>query len=76
GKRLAAVSGGIYNPISRLSEKQDAYNDIAAQLRTAYEIRFLAEISSDGRRPDPRFRIRSTRPNVFVQIGNVSQLNQ
>lgn len=76
GKRLAAVSGGIYYPISRLSEIQDAYNDIAAQLRTAYEIRFLAEISSDGRRPDPRFRIRTTRPNVFVQIGNVSQLNQ
>jgi len=76
GKRLAAVSGGIYYPISRLSEIQDAYNDIAAQLRTAYEIRFRAEISSDGRRPDPRFRIRTTRPNVFVQIGSVSQLNQ
>ncbi|HBR57289.1 MAG TPA: hypothetical protein DEA22_07450 [Blastocatellia bacterium] len=64
GKRLAEISGGIYFPITRLSEIQKAYNDIVSQMRTAYRITYRTE--GDG--PAPRVRIRVARPNAFVQL--------
>lgn len=71
GRRLASVSGGTYYSISRLGQIQEAYDDIVAQLRTAYEIRFRAAIATNGNRPDPRLKIRVVRPNFFVQVGPV-----
>ncbi|HYX43127.1 MAG TPA: VWA domain-containing protein, partial [Pyrinomonadaceae bacterium] len=39
-RKLAAVSGGVYYPITRLDELQRAYDDVVAQLRTAYTITY------------------------------------
>ncbi|MDQ6787213.1 MAG: VWA domain-containing protein, partial [Acidobacteriota bacterium] len=36
GERLAQISGGVYYPITQLSQIQTAYEDIVVQLRTAY----------------------------------------
>ena len=38
GAKLAAVSRGIYYPITQLSQIQQAYDDIVIQLRSAYSI--------------------------------------
>ncbi len=40
GRKLAAVSGGVYYPVTRLDELQRAYDDVVAQLRTAYTITY------------------------------------
>jgi VWFA-related protein len=40
GRKLAATSGGVYYPITRLDELQRAYDDVVAQLRTAYTITY------------------------------------
>lgn len=69
GERLAAVSGGVYYPISRLSQIDEAYGDIVSQLRTAYELRFRAAASLAGtERAVPPVKVRVRRPNVFAQI--------
>ncbi len=55
GRKLASVSGGVYYPITRLDQLQSAYDDVVAQLRTAYTITY--ESSADVRR-DARVRVR------------------
>ena len=72
GKRLAEVSGGVYYPITQLSQIQTAYDDIVVQLRTSYDVTFRSEISSADGKPSPRLKIRSKRPNTFVQIRTVA----
>ncbi|MBC7931505.1 MAG: VWA domain-containing protein, partial [Rubrivivax sp.] len=54
GRRLAEVSGGTYYPITRLEQLQAAYDDVAAQLRTAYTITY--ESAAESRR-DARVRV-------------------
>ena len=71
GKRLAEVSGGVYYPITQLSQIQTAYNDIVVQLRTSYDVIFRSEFASADGKPSPRLKIRSKRPNTFVQIRSV-----
>lgn len=73
GERLAKVSGGVYYPISQLSQINTAYQDIVVQLRTAYDITYRSELSdiSGSRSASPRLRIRVKRPNAFVQLGPV-----
>ena len=39
-RKLATVSGGVYYPITRLDELQRAYDEVVAQLRTAYTITY------------------------------------
>lgn len=73
GKRLAEISGGVYYPITQLSQIQTAYEDIVVQLRTAYDVTFRSQISTPDGRPSPRLKIRTTRPNTFVQIGSIRQ---
>ncbi|MFN3330270.1 MAG: hypothetical protein ACK419_05030, partial [Pyrinomonadaceae bacterium] len=75
GARLAEVSGGVYYPIRRLSDIQKAYEDIVAQLRSAYVIRFYSkpasfDASSDSR-IDPRIRIRTRDERLFVDVQSV-----
>lgn len=73
GERLAEISGGVYYPIRQLNELQKAYNDIAAQLRTAYSITFrsdTAEASTNG--ASPRLRVRVKRKDSFVKLGSVT----
>lgn len=72
GKRLAQVSGGVYYPITQLSQIQTAYEDIVVQLRTAYDVTFRSEFSTPGNRPSPRLRIKAKQPNTFVQIRSVT----
>lgn len=72
GKRLAEVSGGVYYPITQLTQIQEAYDDIVVQLRTSYDVTFRSEISSADGKPSPRLKIRSKRPNTFVQIRSVA----
>ncbi|MBL8186300.1 MAG: VWA domain-containing protein, partial [Blastocatellia bacterium] len=73
GERLAKVSGGVYYPISQLSQINTAYQDIVVQLRTAYDITYRSELSdiSGSRSASPRLRIKVKRPNAFVQLGPV-----
>ncbi|HLA95427.1 MAG TPA: VWA domain-containing protein, partial [Pyrinomonadaceae bacterium] len=71
GKRLAQVSGGVYYPITQLSQIQTAYEDIVAQLRTAYDITFRSELATADGKPSPRLKVRTKTPNTFVQIRNV-----
>ncbi|MFV0387677.1 MAG: VWA domain-containing protein [Pyrinomonadaceae bacterium] len=72
GEELARISGGVFYPISRLTQLQEAYNDIVKQLRTAYTITYKsngneknADISA------PRLRVRVKRDGSFVKIGTV-----
>jgi VWFA-related protein len=72
GKRLAEISGGVYYPITQLAQIQTAYDDIVVQLRTSYDVSFRSEISAADVKPSPRLKIRTKRPNTFVQIRNVA----
>jgi VWFA-related protein len=76
GKRLAEVSGGVYYPITQLAQIQEAYDDIVVQLRTSYDVTFRSQISSVDGKPSPRLKIRSKRPETFVQIRSIRTLNQ
>ena len=72
GERLAKVSGGVYYPITRLSQIQAAYDDIVLQLRTAYSVKFRSEVGPvAGGRASPRLRVRVKRENVFASLGRV-----
>lgn len=72
GERLAKVSGGIYYPITQLSQIQRAYDDIVLQLRTAYSITFRSNTAGiTGNRASPRVKVKVAKPNTFVSLGPV-----
>ena len=72
GPQLARLSGGVYYPISRLSQIQTAYDDIALQLRTAYEITFRSAAIEPGNRADPRLRVRMKKPGQFATVESIT----
>ena len=73
GEQLAKVSGGVYYPISQLSQIQTAYDDIVTQIRTAYTVTFHSGFAPDpDNRPSPRLKIRVNKPGAFVQVNSVS----
>ncbi|MGQ0540850.1 MAG: VWA domain-containing protein [Blastocatellia bacterium] len=75
GEKLAKASGGVYYPISQLSQIQTAYDDIVMQLRTAYEITYKSEaFENSGNRPSPRLRVRVKKDGAFVKLGNVESV--
>lgn len=76
GERLARVSGGMYYPISQLSQIQQAYDDIILQLRTAYSITFRSDLreTADKTTASPRLRVRTKRGNNFVRLGSVVEV--
>ncbi|MFN2514566.1 MAG: hypothetical protein ABR568_24550, partial [Pyrinomonadaceae bacterium] len=77
GERLAKVSGGVYYPISQLSQIQKAYDDIVIQLRTAYNITYRSATAPDpAGRPSPRLKIRSKRPSTFVSVTSVTAVDR
>ncbi len=76
GERLAKVSGGVYYQIDRLSQIQTAYEDIVQQLRTAYEVEYRSELGGVDTGLSPRLKIRSKKPNTYVQIRSVVQDRQ
>ncbi|MEO6333395.1 MAG: VWA domain-containing protein, partial [Pyrinomonadaceae bacterium] len=77
GEKLAKVSGGVYYPITQLSQIQKAYDDIVTQIRTAYSVTFHSGFQADpNNRPSPRLKIRVNKPNAFVQVNSVTAIQK
>ena len=75
GERLASVSGGVYYPITQLSQIQRAYDDIVVQLRTAYTVTFRSETIDSGTGASPRLKVKVNKPNAFATVGSVTVAN-
>jgi VWFA-related protein len=71
GRKLAAASGGVYYPIRRLEDLQKAYDDVVAQLRSAYTITYASNSAS----ATPRVRVRTNRDGASVRLSPVVELN-
>lgn len=64
GQKLADVSGGVFYSIKRLEELHKAYDDVVAQLRTAYTITYSSDASATNR----RLRVRTNREGASVRL--------
>ncbi len=71
GAKLSQISGGVYYPIRRIEEIQRAYDDIVAQLRTAYTVTFRSTIDEGDGRASPRLKIETNRRGAFVNVSTV-----
>src|SRR5215470_948703 len=71
GRKLATASGGVYYPIHRLEDLQKAYDDVVAQLRSAYTITYASNSASAS----PRVRVRTNRDGASVRLSPVVGLN-
>jgi VWFA-related protein len=71
GRKLATASGGVYHPIRRLEDLQKAYDDVVAQLRSAYTITYASNSVS----ATPRVRVRTNRDGASVRLSPVVGLN-
>ena len=71
GRKLATASGGVYYPIRRLEDLQKAYDDVVAQLRSAYTITYASNSVSAS----PRVRVRTNRDGASVRLSPVVELN-
>lgn len=65
GEKLASVSGGLFYPIKRLEDLQKAYDDVVAQMRTAYTITYSSTSIGTGHR---RIRVRANRDGASVRL--------
>jgi VWFA-related protein len=65
GDKLATASGGVFYSIKRLDDLQKAYEDIVAQMRTAYTITYSSNADSTGHR---RIRVRTNRDGASVRL--------
>lgn len=73
GEKLAKISGGVFYSISRLSQINEAYEDIARQLRTAYNVKYRSgSPTPTAAGASPRLKIRVRRPNTFTTISSVT----
>lgn len=70
-RKLATASGGMYYPIRRLEDLQVAYDDVVAQLRSAYTITYASNSVSST----PRVRVRTNRDGASVRLSPVIELN-
>jgi VWFA-related protein len=68
GEKLAAVSGGVFFPIKRLEDLQKAYDNVVAQMRTAYTITYASGADGQGHR---RIRVRANRDGASVRLSPV-----
>lgn len=68
GRKLAAVSGGVYYPVRRIEDLQRAYDDVVRQLRTAYTITYASNSTPSG---DRRVRVRANREGASVRLSPV-----
>ncbi len=75
GEILARVSGGVYYPITQISQLQKAYEDIVVQLRTAYTVTFRSDVletkNTNTTLASPRLKVKVKRENSFVKLGSV-----
>ncbi|HYW72557.1 MAG TPA: VWA domain-containing protein, partial [Pyrinomonadaceae bacterium] len=65
GVKLAQVSGGVFYSIKRLDDLQKAYDDIVAQMRTAYTITYNSNENSGSHR---RVLVRANREGASVRL--------
>ena len=65
GEKMASVSGGLFYPIRRLEDLQKAYDDVVAQMRTAYTITYSSTANGTGHR---RIRVRANRDGASVRL--------
>jgi VWFA-related protein len=65
GEKLASVSGGLFYPIKRIEDLQKAYDDVVAQMRTAYTITYSSTANGTGHR---RVRVRANRDGASVRL--------
>ncbi len=68
GQKLASVSGGVFYPIKRIEDLQKAYDDVVAQMRTAYTITYASGADSKDHR---RIRVRANRDGASVRLSPV-----
>ncbi|MDX6528052.1 MAG: Ca-activated chloride channel [Blastocatellia bacterium] len=68
GQKLATVSGGVFYPIKRLEDLQKAYDDVVAQMRTAYTITYASGTDGKGHR---RIRVHANRDGASVRLSPV-----
>lgn len=73
GEKLAQISGGVYYPITQLTQIQKAYDDIVMQLRTAYTVTFKSDLPEvpDKTAASPRLKVKIKREGAFVKLGAV-----
>src|SRR2546423_108075 len=64
GPKLADVSGGVFYSIKRIEDLQKAYDDVVAQLRTAYTITYSSEANASHH----RLRVRTNRTDAAVRL--------
>lgn len=67
GQKLAAASGGVYYPIHRMEDLQRAYDDVVAQLRTAYTITY----ASNSEPTERHVKVRANRDGAAVRLSPV-----
>ena len=65
GQKLADASGGVFYSIKRIEDLQKAYDDVVAQMRTAYTITYDSTANSSGQR---RVRVRANREGASVRL--------
>jgi len=68
GEKLAAVSGGVFFLIKRLEDLQKAYDNVVAQMRTAYTITYASGAAGQGHR---RIRVHANRDGASVRLSPV-----
>jgi VWFA-related protein len=68
GQKLATVSGGVFYPIKRLEDLQKAYDEVVAQMRTAYTITYATGADGKSHR---RIRVRANRDGASVRLSPV-----
>src|SRR5688572_9965796 len=71
GRKIAQASGGVYYPIRRMEDLQKAYDEVVAQLRSAYTITYASNAASAS----PRVRVRTNRDGASVRLSPVVGLN-
>ncbi|MGI9056548.1 MAG: VWA domain-containing protein, partial [Pyrinomonadaceae bacterium] len=78
GEILAKISGGVYYPITQISQLQKAYEDIVVQLRTAYTVKFRSDVAetrgNGSTAASPRLKVKVKRENSFVKLGSVVEV--
>jgi len=74
GERLAKVSGGVYYPITQISQIQQAYEDIVVQLRTAYNVTFRSETAAT-KSVSPRLKIKTKSNRAFATVTSLAPTN-
>jgi VWFA-related protein len=70
-RKLADASGGIYYPIRHVEDLQKAYDEVVAQLRSAYTITYASNAASAS----PRVRVRANRDGASVRLSPVVGLS-